>query len=134
MPKRKFRSPDEIKAAEAQAVKLRDAEIARIREETRLRLRDLDEERRELESGERARRRKARQRLAFVLGEFLLRNEDGDVLEDATIRAIVESDAFDAFTRAPKYRSARSAFGLEDVPDAPKAAVGKSGAAQAKAA
>jgi hypothetical protein len=116
MAKTRGRSLEEIEAAVRAELVRRDQEIARVRAEAAAAIRELEEQRRRADAAQRESQRKVKQRMAFVLGEFLLRNG----LEDPTVRAIVESDAFDMFTRAVRHRGARAHFGL--------AAVGAEGA------
>lgn len=106
--------PDE---AERKILEARDAEIARIKAETEEQLRVVRDNRKKATIAEKREERKQNQSRAFCVGEFLLRNG----LEDKTLQAIIQTDAFDKFMRGIRYAGRRKLFGLPELADTPRA-------------
>jgi hypothetical protein len=93
-----------------------DQEIAALRARRAEKLREIQDEIARIDAREREAKRKVHQRMAFVIGEFLLREGPDAEL----VQTITGSPAFEAFTRGPRYRGARPFFGLSEL--APPAA------------
>lgn len=91
----------------------RDAEEAKkqITAEANEEVKRIEREMAQLEASERREQKRKAQRMAFTLGEFLLRNG----LKDSKLQAIIKSPEFDQFLGSAKRNSDRRRFGLPEI-------------------
>jgi len=91
----------------------RDAEEAKkqITAEANEEVKRIEREMAQLEAVERRNQKRNVQRMAFTLGEFLLRNG----ADDPKLRAIIKSPEFDQFLGSVKRNADRRRFGLPEI-------------------